>query len=436
MKPYRAHAYAASLCLPLLAMVPAVAQGPAIPPETKAGDAKPGDAKTVESKPMDSKPVGQGTSQPSTSQPSASQPSASQQGGARPSGSQQSGSQQSGAWPAETLPMLNSLGNTPGWRNYKARFVTDQGRVVDTGNGRISHSEGQGYGMLLAVAAGDRDAFQRIWNWTRANLMVRDDALLAWRWEPDKRPAVADMNDATDGDILVAWALAEAAEGWSDEGYRLASRRIAVDIARRTVLFRNEGLPLLLPAMNGFSAEERSDGPVINLSYWVFPAFPRLAGVAPEFEWSRLSAVGQELTLRARFGSAQLPTEWISMRGGQPQPATGFAPHFSYNAVRLPLYLAMAGITERTYYEPLLKLWAEPDPAGLPIIDTASDAVAGRMAEPGYAAIPALAVCAVSGTPLPAGLSDPVPNENYYPATLHLLALTATNMRYRSCLGR
>ena len=421
MKPYRTHAYAASLCLPLLAMVPALAQGPAIPPETRAGEAKPGEpkpieSKAVESKPMDTKPAGQGTSQPGTSQPGTAQ--------------------QSGARPAEALAMLNSLGNTPGWRSYKARFVTDQGRVVDTGNGRISHSEGQGYGMLLAVAAGDRDAFQRIWNWTRANLMVRDDALLAWRWEPDKRPAVADMNDATDGDILVAWALAEAAEGWSDEGYRLASRRIAVDIARRTVLFRSEGLPLLLPAMSGFSAEERSDGPVINLSYWVFPAFPRLAGVAPEFEWSRLSAVGQELTLRARFGAAQLPTEWISMRGGQPQPATGFAPHFSYNAVRLPLYLAMAGITERNYYEPLLKLWAEPDPAGLPIIDTASDAVAGRMGEPGYAAIPALAACAVSGTPLPAGLSDPVPNENYYPATLHLLALTATNMRYRSCLGR
>ncbi|KQP72917.1 cellulase [Methylobacterium sp. Leaf113] len=384
--------------------------------ETRPYEARPGEIQTT-----DAKPVGQGSPQQSGPQ----------QGGAR-----QKGPQQSGAWPAEVLPMLNSLGNTPGWRSYKARFVTDQGRVVDTGNGRISHSEGQGYGMLLAVAAGDRDAFQRIWNWTRANLMVRDDALLAWRWEPDKRPAVADMNDATDGDILVAWALAEAAEGWSDEGYRLASRRIAVDIARRTVLFRNEGLPLLLPAMSGFSAEDRNDGPVINLSYWVFPAFPRLAGVAPEFEWSRLSAVGQELTLRARFGAAQLPTEWISMRGGQPHPAAGFPPHFSYNAVRLPLYLAMAGITERNYYEPLLKLWAEPDPAGLPIIDTASDTVAGRMAEPGYAAIPALAACAVSGTPLPGGLADPAPNENYYPATLHLLALTATNMRYRSCLGR
>ncbi|GJE73595.1 glycosyl hydrolase family 8 [Methylorubrum suomiense] len=337
---------------------------------------------------------------------------------------------------AETLPMLNSLGNVPGWRRYKTRFVTDQGRVVDSGNGRISHSESQGYGMLLAVAAGDRDTFQRIWGWTRANLMVRDDALLAWRWEPDKRPAVADMNNATDGDILVAWALAEAGDGWSDESYRLASRRIAVDIARRTVLFRSEGPPLLLPAMNGFSAEDRPDGPVINLSYWVFPAFPRLAAVAPEFDWDRLSAAGRDLLLRARFGEARLPTEWISMRGGQPQPASGFPPEFSYNAVRLPLYLAMAGVGERRYYEPLLALWADADQAGLPIIDTASGAVAGRMNEPGYAAIPALVACAVDGTPLPADLQEPAASENYYPATLHLLALTAANMRYRPCLGR
>lgn len=337
---------------------------------------------------------------------------------------------------AETLPMLNSLGHAGAWRSYKARFVTDQGRVVDTANGQISHSESQGYGLLLAVAAGDRDTFQRIWNWTRANLMVRDDALLAWRWEPDKRPAVADMNDATDGDILVAWALVEAGEGWADDSYRLAARRIAVDIARRTVLFRTEGSPFLLPAMSGFSAEDRPDGPVINLSYWIFPAFPRLAAVAPEFDWDRLGATGRDLVLRARFGEAKLPTEWISMRGGQPQPASGFPPHFSYNALRVPLYLAMAGISERRYYEPLLALWGEPDPAGLPIIDTESGSVAGRMAEPGYAIIPTLAACAVTGAPLPAGLQDPAADENYYPATLHLLALTAANMRYRPCLGR
>ena len=110
------------------------------------------------------------------------------------------------------VPLAGTLGNDLSWRAYKARFVTEEGRVVDTGNGLISHSEGQGYGLVLAVAANDRDAFERIWGWTRANLLVRGDELLAWRWEPNARPAVADMNNATDGDLLVAWALAEAGE--------------------------------------------------------------------------------------------------------------------------------------------------------------------------------------------------------------------------------
>jgi endoglucanase len=337
---------------------------------------------------------------------------------------------------SETMALFNALADTNAWRSYKSRFVTDQGRVVDTGNGRVSHSEGQGYGMLLAVAAGDRDAFQRIWGWTRANLMVRNDALLAWRWEPDKRPGVADTNDATDGDILVAWALAEASDAWSDEALRLAGRRIAIDVAKRTVLFSAEGGPLLLPGMAGFSAEDRADGPVVNLSYWVFPAFAKLAALAPEFDWARLKAAGLDLVLRARFGDAKLPTEWISMRGGSPKPAEGFPATFSYNAVRVPLYLALLGYPERRAYEPFLKLWAEPDPTGLPIVDTASGQVAGRLQEPGYAAIPALVACALSGTPLPPGFAEPAPAENYYPATLHLLALVAANTRYRSCLGR
>jgi endo-1,4-beta-D-glucanase Y len=37
-----------------------------------------------------------------------------------------------------------------GWRQYKDRFVTSEGRVVDNANGGISHSEGQGYAMLIA----------------------------------------------------------------------------------------------------------------------------------------------------------------------------------------------------------------------------------------------------------------------------------------------
>ncbi|HEY8579187.1 MAG TPA: glycosyl hydrolase family 8, partial [Beijerinckiaceae bacterium] len=249
-----------------------------------------------------------------------------------------------------SLPLGGALAAPQAWQAYKQRFVTATGRVVDTANGFISHSEGQGYGMLLAVAANDRDAFERIWAWTRANLMVRDDQLLAWRWSPGERPAVGDMNNATDGDLLVAWALAEAAEHWGDAAHRASGRRIAVEVGRKLVLFKAPQGALLLPGVAGFSAGERADGPVVNLSYYVFPAFSRLSVVAPELDWRGLLATGLDHLKTARFGEARLPSDWISLNEDAPKPAAGFPPQFSYNAIRIPLYLAWAGVGEYEHY--------------------------------------------------------------------------------------
>ncbi len=75
--------------------------------------------------------------------------------------------------------------------------------VIDDGNDGISHSEGQAYGLLLAQALGDRDAFRRIEGWTQSKLAIRPDGLMAWKWQAD---GVADLRNATDGDILRAWA--------------------------------------------------------------------------------------------------------------------------------------------------------------------------------------------------------------------------------------
>jgi endoglucanase len=335
---------------------------------------------------------------------------------------------------ARPIPLAGALADAEAWRAYKARFVTEAGRVIDTANGGISHSEGQGYGMLLAVAANDRAAFDRLWGWTRANLMVRDDELSAWRWEPNQRPAVSDMNNATDGDLLIAWALVEAAEAWSDPAYRVAARRIAVEVGRKAVVNKTKFEALLLPAVSGFAAEDRPDGPVLNLSYWVFPAFPRLAIVAPEIDWPGLRQSGLSLVRLARFGQANLPTEWISAKGLKLAPADGFAPTFSYNAIRIPLYLAWAGVGEREHYAPFAALWSRPG-AELPIVDVLTGRKVDAFAESGFASIASLVSCVVDGTPLSRSFLQPRANENYYPATLHLLAVIAAQMRYRSCMG-
>jgi endo-1,4-beta-D-glucanase Y len=333
---------------------------------------------------------------------------------------------------ARPLSLGGALKTPELWQDYKAAFVTSNGRVIDTGNGRISHSEGQGYAMLLAVAANDRPTFDLLWGWTRANLMVRDDQLLAWRWDPSRRPPIADINDASDGDILVAWALTEAAEFWNDVALKVSARRVAVEIGRKLVVYKTKNGAILLPAVAGFAAEDRTDGPVVNLSYWVYPAFARLPLVAPEIDWRGIVQSGLDALKLARFGADALPTEWVSLKDGKAKPADGFPQQFGYNAIRIPLYLAWAGIGEREHYEPFVN-WAK-NYRGRAIVDLAGGREAGAFSEAGYGAVGALATCVVEHQPLGHDLIASRTPENYYPATLRILALLAAQMRFPSCL--
>jgi endoglucanase len=335
---------------------------------------------------------------------------------------------------ARAIPLGGALKDGAGWRAFKTRFVTQSGRVIDTANELISHSEGQGYGMLLAVAANDRAAFDQIWGWTRANLMVRDDQLAAWRWQPNHRPAIADMNNATDGDVLIAWALAEAAELWTELAYRAAARRIAVEVSRKLVMFKTAKGHLLMPGIHGFSVQERpKDGPVINLSYYVFPALQRLNLVAPEVDWGGLSQTGLDLVMDARFGPAKLPTEWMSMKDGIAKPADGFPADFSYNAIRIPLYMAWAGVGGWEHYD-TFHAWATRS-GRLATIDTVAGKDSAPLTEAGYAGITSLLACALDEKAVPPASRQHRDGEHYYPSIIHLLAMTALSMRYPQCLA-
>ena len=100
------------------------------------------------------------------------------------------------------------------WRLFRDRFLTPEGRLLDTGNAGVSHSEGQGWGLMFAAAFGDRDAFDRILAWTQRVLKRRTDHLHAWRFRPGATPAVADPNNATDGDLYIAFGLLMAQARW------------------------------------------------------------------------------------------------------------------------------------------------------------------------------------------------------------------------------
>ncbi|HEY1798099.1 MAG TPA: glycosyl hydrolase family 8 [Stellaceae bacterium] len=243
------------------------------------------------------------------------------------------------------------------WGVYRDRFVTGDGRVIDTGNKSVSHTEGQGWAMLFAEVADDRGAFDNIWGWTAAHLAQPGTALFAWRWDPaDAKNPVADTNNASDGDTLIAWALIRAAERWHEPKYQAAARRIAGDIRNRMLAAVARRL-VLLPGRDGFIREDGSI--LVNPSYYVYPAFTDLERTAPGYQWRRLRIDGLALLDEAKFGPWHLPCDWVAAEpDGSVVPAPGLPPQFGFAAIRVPLYLIWSHHGTPARLAPYLDFWS------------------------------------------------------------------------------
>lgn len=237
------------------------------------------------------------------------------------------------------------------WQVYKAHYVASSGRVIDTGNQNISHSEGQGYGMFLATEAGDRDAFTKIWQWTRDTLQHRDDSLFAWLFRAGQ--GVTDHNNATDADIMIAWALLRAGRRWQMDEYRQRASAILADIKRKLIR-RWQDQTVLLPGEHGF---RNADGTLtVNLSYWIFPAFDEFGQIDNDPVWRKLSDSGLTLLQQARFGRWGLPPDWLRL-GEKAVIEPNKKPVFGYNAVRIPLYLFWANRADNRNTRPFVDFW-------------------------------------------------------------------------------
>lgn len=308
------------------------------------------------------------------------------------------------------------------WLNYKAHFISSDGRIIDTGNGNISHSEGQGYGMLLAIEHNDHEAFQNLWSWTQKNLQVRNDKLFIWRRRPHVDLDDEDPNNASDGDILIAWALLEADRKWHQSDYRNESLAILSDIKRKLIV-NWQGLSVLLPGEQGFA---KTEGITVNLSYWIFPAFRAFAAADPDPIWQQIGDNGLTLLQRARFGRWQLPPDWLQLANNNTlAPANN--KRSGYDAVRIPLYLALANVESQTlskfadywrFYQGYTPAWT----------DLTENCIDGYGASPGINAIKQLTLWRTErarNIALPPLTDD----QDYYSATLLMLSQLAVHAR-------
>lgn len=308
----------------------------------------------------------------------------------------------------------------PGWQAWKHRFLMADGRVVASLQDNISTSEGQGYGMLLSVSSDNDASFARIWGWTQKHLGTRADGLFAWRWLPDKGTHTDhDDNDAADGDLLIAWALEEAGNRFHKPDYTDASRHIAKAI-RMHLIKKTAWGEVIRPAVQGF---DKPQGLVVNLSYWVFPAFTELNRIDPSPQWAALTQSGLRLLSIAHYGHWGLPPDWLILK--KPLgPAPGWLPRYGYDAVRIPLYLYWAGLATQDRTKSFRAFWAAFSPHFTPAWAALDQDVVSAV--PASIGIMAIRQLLLTDHP-PASSPVPLDKQQYYSATLWLLAHLASH---------
>lgn len=139
------------------------------------------------------------------------------------------------------------------WDEYKQKYIRENSYIVDPYNNNRVTSESQGYGLILSVKYDDKETFDKIYRWTKRNLQ-REDRLFSWHWNS----WLVDKNNATDGDLLIAYALLSAYKKWKNDTYYREFFEINSSLKKLivNVLTNNSVQTILLPAVYGFSNEK------------------------------------------------------------------------------------------------------------------------------------------------------------------------------------
>lgn len=308
---------------------------------------------------------------------------------------------------------------------YEEAFVESNGRVVDPQNRNISHSEGQGYGMLIAVLGDDQRAFERMWGFARRSLQ-RGDGLFMWKYEPDGR--TPDINNASDGELLIASALVLGGLRWNDTDYGREAVRIARALRDKLVL-RYADYTLLMPG-EWARPSRLSPRAVVNLSYYIPFALILMERIDPGGPWREITHDGRRLFSRL----IRAPSDWSTINEyGEPNPAPGWRPQFGYDAVRVPLYHLQTGRSPETLFAFMLEEWGENMPATDPFrFNVVTHERTGHFHGRAYDLLHELMLCAETGEAVSSVDFDPR-IDNYFAASLYILTVASMYAHHPEC---
>jgi endo-1,4-beta-D-glucanase Y len=222
---------------------------------------------------------------------------------------------------------------------YNDKFVTPEGRVIDD-QSKLTTSEGQSYVMLRSVLTGDKEMFDKVWNWTAKNLQIHNqDKLFAWKYGTfNGETKILETEAATDADLDIAYALLKASDTFKDPKYLDQAKLVIKDIYNLRVKTYN-GQSLLLP----FITTSQKGFEILNPSYFSPMYYREFSKIDPEHNWAKLTDDTYALLDKINQNHVLYP-DWIQydINTGQLSSAKDYmnqptADNFSFDAMRVML---------------------------------------------------------------------------------------------------
>ena len=207
------------------------------------------------------------------------------------------------------------------WNSYASHFINQQGRVVDPQGADRTTSEGQSYALFFALVENDRPRFDRLLEWTQANLAAGDMAahLPGWLWgkAPDGTWKLLDPSPAADSDCWIAYDLLEAGRLWNQPAYTLLAHRMMARIARQEVSDLPGFGPMLMPGTTALWVHNHVW--TLNPCYTPLFIFDRFAQADPAGPWESIAANLPRLLRESNRGGFAM--DWVNY-----SPTLGFSP--------------------------------------------------------------------------------------------------------------
>jgi len=220
------------------------------------------------------------------------------------------------------------------WNHFKTQLITNEGAVMRTDNNDVV-SEGQSYGMMLAVENNDQETFDKIWNWTKTYMQPsQPQGLFCWNTELDG--TVKSPDSASDAEEMIALALFFASNRWGEGAapynYSVQAKDILTKMLSHEVTSDNY-FAMAPSSLDGF-----------NASYFM-PAFFRLFAIyTGETRWNSVASNSYVLInacLQAQYGNT---TNGLIADFFQEDGTPGYeslSQYFSYDAMRTPWHIAL-----------------------------------------------------------------------------------------------